>query len=78
MTTVLIVIGGALAAILASLLLAYILHSQRLHFQINALRRVFHRGRDPWAEEDAAWEHLHRTVQGIPDDLLPPSHDKNA
>ncbi len=79
---VLILVLGVAAAVLFSLALAYVLKHQRLHWQIEALRRLARRSRSPWAEEDAAWAQLGQAVDEIPEDLRPrekraaPTHDR--
>ncbi len=66
------VVIGLAAAVTLTLLLAYILPRQRLHTQIELLRRALRHTRSPWAREDAAWERLGKAVEQIPEDLRPP------
>jgi len=66
------VLVGLVAAVLFTLLLAYLLHQQRLHTQIDMLKRALRHTRSPWAREDAAWKHLGEAVEQIPQDLRPP------
>ncbi len=75
MHTLLLVLGGMVAAVALSLALAYILRHQDLHAQVEILRKVVHRTRSPWAKEDQGWKALGEAVKGIPDDLRPPSED---
>ena len=62
---------GIVGAVVFSLALAYVLKSQRLHWQIHVLRHFVKRTRSPWQPEDEAWEHLGHVVKQIPEDLIP-------
>ena len=75
MHTVLLVLGGVVAAIVFSFLMAYSLRRQNLHRQVEILRKVVRRSRAPWVKEDEGWQALSHAVKGIPDDLRPPSED---
>ncbi len=61
---------GIVGAVAFSLALAYMLKSQRLHWQIHALRQFVKRSRSPWQHEDEAWQHLGSVVEQIPEDLI--------
>ena len=61
---------GIVGAVAFSLALAYLLKSQRLHWQIHVLRQFVKRTRSPWQHEDEAWRHLGRAVEQIPEDLI--------
>ncbi len=76
LTKVLLALGLALLIALAAYGTAWVL-SRAAHRMIRALpwQRTWQRLRNPWEQEDAAWEELHQRVNQLDPELLPEPED---